>query len=365
MRPDGCRHVADNPRQGAGLKGSSRPRRLPAWASGRVVRFAISVLGAQGLDLGPILKRAGLSPALVADPEARMPHQAVRAFCEEAVKATGDETFGLHIAEQVRPAVFDALGYVFRSSHTLGDGLRRLAQYHRFVDDVLTLRIETPGAQARITFDASDPDHLSRTVSEFLLATLTRAARVETGRADLDPVAVEFDVAAPADTTEHRRFFRAPLRFGQPANTLVMHRRDLDLPFRHAEPELREVLERRVRDVIARLPSIDTVTARARAVLREELEGGKPTAAEVGRRLGLSERSLHRRLREEGMTLRTLLHELRRQLSERYMREGISINETAFLLGYSEASAFHRSFRRWTGRTPAAYRRDRTSGAPR
>lgn len=346
------------------MKGASRPRPLPAWASGRVVRFAISVLGTQGLDLGPILKRTGLTPALVADPEARIPHHAVRAFCEEAVKATGDETFGLHIAEQVRPAVFDALGYVFRSSRTLGEGLHRFVQYHRFLDDVLTLQIETAGTEARITLHTSDPDHLSRTVSEFLLATVTRAARVETGRADLDPVAVEFDFAAPADTAEHRRFFRAPLRFGQPANTLVMHRRDLDVPFLHAEPELREVLERRVRDVIAHLPPIDTVAARARAALREELEGGKPTAAEVGRRLGLSERSLHRRLREEGMTLRTLLHDLRRDLSERYMREGISINETAFLLGYSEASAFHRSFRRWTGRTPSAYRRDRERGAP-
>jgi AraC-like DNA-binding protein len=345
------------------MKGPSRPRPLPAWASGRVVRFAISVLGAQGRDLGPILKRAGLSPALVADPEARMPHQAVRAFCQEAIKATGDETFGLHIAEQVRPAVFDALGYVFRSSRTLGDGLRRLVQYHRFLDDALTLRIETAGAQARITLDTSDPDHLSRTVSEFLLATLTRAARVETGRTDLDPIAVEFGFASPEDTAEHRRFFRAPLRFGQPANTLVMHRPDLDLPFHHAEPELREVLERRVRDVIAHLPDRHRRRPR-RAVLRQELEGGKPTAAEVGRRLGLSERSLHRRLREEGMTLRTLLHELRRDLSQRYMQEGISINETAFLLGYSEASAFHRSFRRWTGRTPSAYRRDRTSRAP-
>ena len=82
--------------------------------------------------------------------------------------------------------------------------------------------------------------------------------------------------------------------------------------------------------------------------------------SEARRRLGLSERSLHRRLREEGTTLRALLHELRRTLSERYIREGLSINETAFLLGYSEASAFHRGFRRWTGRTPAAYRRDRT-----
>src|SRR4051812_42845920 len=100
-----------------------RPRspRLSAWSSGRVVRFTISVLSAAGRDLAPLLRRAGLDPATVQDPEARMPHAAVRAFCEEAVQETGDERLGLHIAQQVRPAVFDALGYVFRSSRTLGD----------------------------------------------------------------------------------------------------------------------------------------------------------------------------------------------------------------------------------------------------
>jgi len=329
-----------------------------AWISGRGVRFALSILEAGGLPVDDLLRGAGLDPAVVADPDARLPHPAVRAFSEAAVKATGDPTFGLHVAEKVRPAVFDALGYVFRSSRTLGDGLRRLAVYHRFVADVLTLRIETAGDHARLTVESSDPDHLTRTVSEFLLATLTRGARVETGRADLDPVAVEFTFAEPEDVSEHRRFFRAPLQFAQPFNALVLHASDLDRPLVHAEPELREVLERRVREVIARLPAIDTIAAQARAALGEELKGGKPTAAEVGRRLGLSERSLHRRLSEEGTSFRALLHELRRTLSERYIREGISINETAFLLGYSEASAFHRGFRKWTGRTPASYRRE-------
>jgi len=118
------------------------------------------------------------------------------------------------------------------------------------------------------------------------------------------------------------------------------------------------VLERRVRDVIARLPpTMDGVVRRARFHLREELERGHPTAASVGRQLGMSARSLHRRLREEGTTLRRLLDALRLELGQRYLREGVSIDETAFLLGYSEASAFQRAFRRWTGWTPAAYRR--------
>ena len=336
--------------------GNRNRRPLPAWASGRAIHFALTVLRAKGWETACLMQRAGLAPTVVNDPEARLPHSSVRAFWREAVRETGDHAIGLHVAEQVRPAAFDALGYVFRFSRTLGDGLGRLARYHRFVDDLLTLALDTTREQVRVRLEGVD--HMTRQTAEFLLATLTRAARTETGRRDLDPLAVEFAFPEPRDTTDHRRFFRAPLRFGRRWNSLVLRRGALDMPLRKAEAELREVLERRVRDVIARLPpAIDSVVKRVRFQIQEGLEHGHPTAATIGRRLGLSERSLHRRLRDEGTTLRRLLHALRRELAERYLHEGVSIDETAFLLGYSEASAFQRAFRRWTGWTPAAYRR--------
>ena len=302
-----------------------------------------------------LMKRVGLDPALIDDPDARLPHPLVRAFWREAIRETGDEAIGLHVAERVQPAVFDALGYVFRFSRTLGDGLARLARYHRFVDDVLTLAMETTRDQVRLRLEGVD--HMTRPTAEFLLGSLTRAARVETARPHLDPVAVEFAFDKPRDISDHRRFFRSPLRFGRRRSGLVLAREALDLPFQNAEPELREVLERRVRDVIARLPPVESVATRTRFRLGQELDGGHPTAASVGRQLGMSPRSLHRRLRQEGTTLRQVLNGLRRDLAERYLRQGVSINETAFLLGYSEASAFHRAFRGWTGLTPAAARR--------
>ena len=337
----------------------SRNRRpLPAWASGRAIHFALTVLRAKGWKTASLMQRAGLAPTVVNDPEARLPHSSVRAFWREAARETGDQAIGLHVAEQVRPAAFDALGYVFRFSRTLGDGLGRLARYHRFVDDRLTLAMETTRDQVHVRLEGVD--RMTRPTAEFLLATLTRAARTETGRRDLDPLAVEFAFPAPRDIADHRRFFRSPLRFGRRWNCLVLTRGALDLPLRRTEVELREVLERRVRDVIARLPPTrDGIVRRARFHLREELGRGHPTAASVGRQLGMSARSLHRRLREEGTTLRRLLDALRLELAERYLREGVSIDETAFLLGYSEASAFQRAFRRWTGWTPAAYRRRR------
>ena len=331
-----------------------------AWhgsASGRGLRFAAAALQKQGHPLREILERAGLDPAVVKDPDARLPHAAVLRFWEEAVKVTGDASLGLHLAGRLHPAAFDALGYVFRTSASLGDGLGRLARYHRFVEDALTLVIETGPHGSWIV--VSTPSALtSRPLAEFLLAGLTYGIRRETGDAKLDPSQVHFAFARPASLDAYRRIFRAPVRFSRENNALLYPRGTLERPLRGAEPELREVLERRVRDVIARLPRLESVAEDARAVLGDNLPEGRATAAEVGRRLGVSERTLRRRLRAEGTSLRALLKDVRRALSERHMRTGVTLTETAFLLGYSEVSAFYRSFKSWTGQTPGTYRRE-------
>lgn len=345
---------------------SDRLRRTgpPAVASGRAVRFAVAALRAEGRAVDAILGRAGLDAAVISDVDARMSHAAVLAFWAEAVKETGNDVLGLQLGGQVRPAAFDALGYVFRTSATLGDGLRRLARYHRFIDDALTIALEADGRWARVVVSGPRATLVSRPVAEFQLAALLQSARTETGAPDLDPAAVEFAFEAPAVLAEHRRFFRSPLRFSSAHNALVLARSDLDRPMQGAEAELREVLERRVRDVIARLPAVESMAGRARSVVVEQLARQRPTVADLGRRLGLSERSLHRRLRAEGTSFRELLERVRREHSERYIREGVPLVETAFLLGYSDASAFHRSFKQWTGRTPDEYRREAAGRRP-
>jgi AraC-like DNA-binding protein len=340
-------------------------RTPPALSSGRAVRFAVAVLRAQGHDVAALLRAAELDAAQIADVDARMSHAAVLAFWDQAVRVTGDELLGLHLGAEVRPAAFDALGYVFRTSATLGDGLRRLAQYHRFIDDALTLAVEPQGRWARVVVSGPRSTLVSRPVAEFQLAALLQAARAETGAPDLDPVEVQFAFPASAPALEYQRFFRSPVRFSRAHNALVLARGDLDRRMQGAEAELREVLERRVRDVIARLPAVASLSGRARSVVVEQLARQRPTASELGRRLGLSERSLHRRLRAEGTSFREVLERVRREHSERYIRDGVPLIETAFLLGYSDASAFHRSFKQWTGRTPDQYRREIRGGTRR
>jgi len=325
-------------------------------ASGRGLRFAVSTLRAEGYAVHEILRRARLDPAHLEDPDARVPHAAVLRFWEEATRATGEASLGLRLGSMVRPAAFDALGYVFRISACLGDGMRRLAQYYRFLDDALRLAVEADDRECRIVVITPARALLPRPVAEFLLAAMTLSIRMATRDEGVHPSQVEFTFGRPASLEGYQRYFRAPTRFARAANALVFPVGMLERPFPGAEPELREVLERRVRDVIARLPRVDSLADGARGVLGQRLPEGRPTAADVARRLAVSERTLRRRLRAEGTSLRALLENVRRTLADQHMRAGVSLTETAFLLGYADVSAFHRSFKTWTGQTPTAYR---------
>jgi AraC-like DNA-binding protein len=158
---------------------------------------------------------------------------------------------------------------------------------------------------------------------------------------------------------EHGAFFRAPVRFHEPANQLVFARSDTAQPLRSADPALAGVVRRRLAKMLAQIPRPEESTAaQVRRVLFDSLAGGQPSADAVARQLGLSVRTFHRRLQADGTSYGHLLDTVRTEIATDLLREpGIGIAEIAFLLGYSEQAAFHRSFRRWTGQTPLAFRR--------
>src|SRR5262249_23264010 len=159
----------------------------------------------------------------------------------------------------------------------------------------------------------------------------------------------------PTEASETERVFGAPVRCARAHNRLVLTRAPFELPFRRADDGLCALLERRVREIVAGLPSSESVSDQVRRLLASGFEAGQSSASTIGRSLGLSVRTLHRKLRAEGTSLGMLRDEVRQDLARMYLSERLPTTEAAFLLADSEASAFHRSFKRWTGVTPVQY----------
>jgi AraC-like DNA-binding protein len=228
------------------------------------------------------------------------------------------------------------------------------------LNDGAELSLEISGDCAMLAHRLSYASGVPRQISEYVLGCVLVVFRQATGL-DWRPLEVRFPHQEPADTSEHRRLFRAPLRFGCYRSELVIPRNLLDAPLLRADPALQSLVEMQVKGLMKNVPRAEAAIDSIRRLLGEELCDGEPTLGLLAARLHMSARTLHRRLSTENTTFRRVVSEVRRELAERHLREGkLAVAEIAFLLGFSEASAFHRAFKRWTGLSPHAYRRVHT-----
>jgi AraC-like DNA-binding protein len=297
-----------------------------------------------------------MDPILLRDPEARLPHTAAIRLWQAAGELMNDPNLGLHVAEAILPGQFGALEYALRTSANLGEAFTRLCRYHRLLHDAAHVELEIDRNRAILSHQLPLPGGAPRPVSEFIIAAWLLTSRQATG-IDLAPVQVSFPHSEPADVSEHRRVFGCPLKFGHSRSELILTRRLLDLPLLKADPILQAIVEAQVMALLAKLPKGEATTDAVRRLLAEELPNGQPTLEQLAPRFRMSARTLHRRLEQEGTNFRRVLTEVRHELALRHLVERqLNIGEIAFLLGFSEVSAFHRAFRRWTGHAPHAYR---------
>ncbi|MDP3857466.1 MAG: AraC family transcriptional regulator [Stagnimonas sp.] len=324
---------------------------LASWT--RAVRKAL--LAAQ-VDADALLREAGIAPESLSDPQARLPVTQTTRLWKLAVAATGDPAFGLKVAREVQPTTFHALGYALAASTTLGEAFARAARYCRIVTDAGDLAVEVHDEECHVLLrTAPGESPPAEEATDAFAALQARTALVLTGGAVL-PRRVELRRVAPADATPYERAFRAPVRFGADENRLVFAVADCARPLEGGNAELARLNESLAAQQLARLDAAD-LPARLRALMIVRLPDGEPTAADLAAALHLSLRSLQRKLAERGLRYEALLDDTRHELAQAHLRDArLSLNEVAFLLGFSDASSFTRAFRRWTSLTPSAWR---------
>jgi AraC-like DNA-binding protein len=309
---------------------------------------------AEGHDATALEKIPGVRGRDLSDPDLRVAETALIEVWRLARQITGDDLLGLRFAQTVPAGALDLLEYAFRSSATLGNGLDQIVRYGRVMSDRATAVLTRDGDVVTITWgDVMPPPRV-----DFAMALVVRLAREATG-VPLVPIDVALTHGSHGRADVYRVYFQGRVRFDQPSNRLVFAAADAARTLRSADPALAGVVRRRLEKMLAQLhQSGDSIVDRVRRVVLPALARGEPTAAMVSRELGLSQRTLQRRLQSEDTSFTRVLDAAREEVARALLREpGVGIAEIAFLLGYSEPAAFHRSFRRWTGQTPLSYRR--------
>ena len=277
---------------------------------------------------------------------------------EELAQATGDASFGLHFGERSNPKNIGPLIYAVLNSPTIAAACATAARYLHVHNQALQLRLEVDSQLARFAYSYANTGLVNpRQFGEFTMAGMLNTFRIMAG-SQWAPREIQFAHNAPASISEHQRVFAAPVIFRCPSNALVMEREFLDHTVPAADHRLYGILSRYLDDVIKRMPQPDEFVGTIRKAIGESLRDGTPKLERVAKSLAVSPRTLQRRLEKHGLDFKKLVHDTRRQFALEYLQDSDNtLTQIAFLLGYSEVSAFNRAFKRWTGSTPLDYRR--------
>jgi AraC-like DNA-binding protein len=332
--------------------------------SGTMLRLLSACAVMCGSDARTVFEEAGLDVPAPDSRAVRVRGDVFDRVWNGVAALSGDRDFGLHFGEGLQDAAGSGILFmVMMNRPTVGAALDALIKYHDLMNDALRPQVER--AQGRVLLGwevAHEGVRFGRHASETLLCVLN-ALFVRLTEKSCRPMAVHFQHEKPADVAEHERIFRAPLRFSQPESRLVLAKEDLERPVSVADPELLAALESFADKLLMKRHAGGSWSDRVLRSISKALKGNRPTVEDVARDLAIGGRTLQNRLREEGVTFAALLDRARKELALSLMEnQMMPLYDAAFLLGFSEQSAFNHAFRRWTGSTPGEYRRGRASG---
>lgn len=329
-------------------------------ASAGLARLMLEAMAEAGFDTAALCAAADLVPGQWAEPEDRVPVDALTRLWHEAERRSADPHLGLHIGERAQPRAITVVSYLLMSSPTVREGLEKVIRYRHLMSQAIELSlVEIDGGRAELRFDLSDGDlpHTQHQI-EYMGVVVAKFNQWLTGR-DFRPVETRFRHPAPADTAEHRRVFGAPVVFGADTNCLVVEAAFLSRPSVHADPQMHRLHEEFAQRHLVTLED-RSVVRRVKDELAGLLECGPRDLESIARRLDMSPRTLQRRLAEEGSTFQDALDAVRRDTCLSQLEtSNLPVTELVYLAGFAEPSTFYRAFKRWTGQTPAEYRAKR------
>jgi AraC-like DNA-binding protein len=318
------------------------------------VRRLLDALSAGGFDAWAFCRRRGCDLDRLDQTEGRLPWADTSALWQAAARATGNPHLGLHAAASLPDRAESAFGYLMASSPTLREAIELMVRYQalHFDGNALSLDDRDDHVALRVSLPSSMPSSAHQT--EYICVLLKRACAMVVGPT-FRLLAVHFRHAGPASATEHEQIFECPVRFRQSENALLVARRVLSRVSLFANPDIFESVRAIAEQRLAELGSPDCVRQVRKALA--PLLSGACRVEDVARQLGLSRRSLQRRLAAEGSSFATVLDQTRRERALALIqRRGVTVAAIASDVGFADPRAFVRAFHRWTGLTPSAFR---------
>jgi AraC-like DNA-binding protein len=320
-----------------------------------VMRGLAAFVRERGIPTEVFLREAGLSAEFFDESSLFVVSDAERAL-RAAHQLTNEPALGLRLGQTAPPHMLSVVGQLLLTCPTIREALAELERFMPLLLRESRVHLVEQGEHASLIFDVAPAFASSRFVTELTVTLVLRVGRQLVQEVSA-PLEVRVRHAAPPWAALYDEAFGCRTVFSAERDEIVFPARWLDLAQPFADEALRSLMRHRAEVLLRTQETRQSVQSRVRTLLLEDQSLSEVDSGSVARRVGMTPRSLRRRLRQEGVVLSDLVDELRREIAFRELRDADTpIKQIADRVGFSEVSAFHRAFKRWTGMTPAQYR---------
>ncbi|PTU28249.1 AraC family transcriptional regulator [Stenotrophobium rhamnosiphilum] len=335
------------------------------WVSTRHLQHLVARAESVGVAMDEFLAEGGLNKTQLADSNGLIPIAAIEAMLAAYTRKYTDPLLGLSLASDIQPATFGVLGYISQACTTLADVLDVVTRYNGLLSNIgKTSVAHEPGAVQVNWACLTGSDVLKRQITEYVIGSFSVLLRtLLPEQADLLK-AIHFEHSRPANSDTARKyfaFFKCPVYFDKPTSCIVTPSSMLKTKLHHSDSFLKDLLDQHAQNLLKQREQVFSLPDEVKQLVSAMIIDGVPTKDTVAMQLGLSGRSLHRKLEELGTGYREILDEVRLEIALSKLKEDAeSGSKIAEYLGFSSHQAFWRWYKQMTGKTPAEHRKEMT-----
>lgn len=291
------------------------------------------------------------------DPDARITMGQFLALWQIAVDATQNPAIGLHLRLNYGKNYMHFVIMIALNSENLLDALKSWADYDMLICDTDRVKFFIQEDHVVITYACSDPTYENRWIPEHHFSIAMDYARQMTLK-DFSPIEVWFKHKNPGYPEEYKKTFHCPVFFGKEENMMIVKKEDMMLPIISSDPYLKTLLKKHADDIIEKYSKTQSLKGRVRLYISQKLHSGTVSIQSVSKAMNMDRSTLHRHLKKEGTAFRSLLTQTRKELAKKYLIQGFTASQTAYLLGFTDPSTFQHAFKRWYGQNPGEFQKE-------
>ncbi|MBW2219644.1 MAG: AraC family transcriptional regulator [Deltaproteobacteria bacterium] len=308
-----------------------------------------------GMPLAEFEKQTGVNPSRIKDPDAWIPMTSFVRLWELAVDATGDHALALRLRKDTGIRMVHFAIQLALHSRTMLDALFHFTRYNKVIAETDKFEIADKDELVEVTYTNTSPYQV-RWLPEHHFSFGVELGR-SLAKENYNPIRVSFQHADPGYKEVYEDVFRAPVFFQQPKNSIVSRKKDFLQPIAARDPYLQSVLEKYAEELMSKRGKSVSVQEKVKEYIFTNLSVGEINLETAASALNMARSTLYRQLKMEETSFRDLLLKTRQDLAKAHLREGMTNSQVAYLIGFSEPSAFHRAFKRWYNISPGEYRK--------